>query len=174
MAPGGLSVRESRSSNHHISVLVYKHDLSYTQAERPTDRGKMTPSLPLSRDSRRDPETSHHKDRGGRLRSTPLHTSTPSPRARRRGRPAPRYTRSSSGERAAHVIPQSEPTTSSHSKSNTRRETSRARTNQGPGPAPPRRPLHAIERPAKEPRHQSKRKQTPCTHRNTLGPPSKP
>ena len=85
-------------------------------------------------------------------RATPLHTSTPSPRARRRDRPAPRYTRSSSGERAAHVTAQSEPTTSSHSKSNTRREgfAQAKTTNQGPDPAPPRRPLHIIqvERPA--------------------------
>ena len=41
--PGrGLSLGRSRSSsNHHVCVFVYKHEVSYTQAvERATDRGK--------------------------------------------------------------------------------------------------------------------------------------
>ena len=49
--PGrGLSLGRSRSSsNHHVCVFVYKHEVSYTQAaERATDRRKMTASLPLS------------------------------------------------------------------------------------------------------------------------------
>ena len=120
-----LGRSRNSSSNHHVCVFVYKHDVSYTQADRPTDRptdrGKRTPSLPLPlkrRDAsleRRDPETSHHKDRGGRLRST---------RARRRRAPvdgpagaAPRvHALFERTARRPHIIPQSEPKPSSHSK----------------------------------------------------------
>ena len=151
--PRGLSVVRSRSSsNHHVCMFVYKHDASYTHAvaERATDRGKRTASLPPSRE-RRDPATSPPKDRGVRLRST---------RARRRRAPVDATGRRRAASTHAlqansappHIIPQSEPKPSSHSKSNTRRERfAQARTtNQGPGPAPPRRPLHIIqvERPA--------------------------
>ena len=151
--PGrGLSLGRSRSSSsNHVCLIVYKHEVSYTQAvERATDRGKMTPSLPPSRE-RRDPATSPPKDRGVRLRST---------RARRRRAPVDATGRRRAASTHAlqansappHIIPQSEPKPSSHSKSNTRRERfAQARTtNQGPGPAPPRRPLHIIqvERPA--------------------------
>ena len=57
-----------------------------------------TASLSLER--KRDPETSHHKDKGRRLRST---------QARRRRAPVDatgrrrEYTRSSSGQRTAHI-----------------------------------------------------------------------
>ena len=143
----GLSLGRSRSSNHHVCVFVYKHDLSYTSGARIRRRRSLS-------FEKRPGDESHHKDKG---RATPLHTSTPSPRARRRDRPAPRvHALFERRPRRPHVIPQSEPTTSSHSKSNTRREGfAQARTtNQGPGPAPPRRPLHSIqvERPAKESR----------------------
>ena len=110
--PVSLGRSRSSSSNHHVSVLVYKHDISYTSGA--SDRGKMTASLPLPLE-RRDPETSHHKDRGGRLRST---------RARRRrapvdvtGRRRARGLRSNA-ESPPLFIPQRRtiPTTSSHSK----------------------------------------------------------
>ena len=75
----GLSVGRSRSRNHRVCLIKYKHDVSYTQAvERPPNRGKMTASLPLPLE-RRDPATrATTKTRGGRLRST---------RARRRRTP---------------------------------------------------------------------------------------
>ena len=110
----------------------------------------MKQSLPLSLE-RRDPATSHHKDRRGRLRSTQTrHRRAPVDATGRRRE----YTRSSSGQRAAHIsyLKANPQQAASHSKSNTRRERiAQARTtNQGPGPAPPRRPLHIIqvERPA--------------------------
>ena len=131
--PGsGVSLGRSRSrSNHHVCVFVSKHDLSYTQAERAIDRGKRRRrSLSLSR---RDPDTSHHKDRGGRLRST---------RARRRRAPVDatgrrrEYTRSSSGERAAHIsyLKANPQQAASHSKTNTRREGFAQRLTKDPAP----------------------------------------
>ena len=59
-------------------------------------------------------------------------------------------------------------------KNNTRRERITQGLTKDPVQHRPRRPLHIIqvERPAKEPRHQSE-KQTPCIHRNTNNPPSK-
>ena len=162
--------------SHRVDARVVRIQtrrfLHHKRSDRPTE-GKCR-SLPLSKDETQKRATT----KTGEGDSAPLHTSTPSPRARRRDRPAPRYTRSSSGQRAAHMsyLKANPQQAASHSKSNTRREriTQARTTNQGPGPAPPRRPLHIIqvERPAKEPRHQSE-KQTPCTHRNTLGPPSK-
>ena len=85
-------------------------------------------------------------------RATPLHTSTPSPRARRRDWPAPR-TRSSI-ERGEPALVHTPKANNTHNKQPPKKKHStrkkHARTNQGPGPAPPRRPLHIIqvERPA--------------------------
>ena len=89
-----------------MSVYSYKNTtfLTHKRSERATDREKMTPSLPLSLEKRPGHEPPRRQGR-----ATPLHTSTPSPRARRRDRPAPRYTRSSSGDPAhSHVIPKGE------------------------------------------------------------------
>ena len=145
--PGrGLSLgrSRSRSSKHHVCVFVYKHDLSYTSGatERPTEENDaVAPSPPREETRRREPP-----QRQGR--ATPLHTSTPSPRARRRDRHVARreYTRSSGGQRAAHMsyLKANPQQAASHSKSNTRREriTQARTTNQGPGPPPPRRPHH--------------------------------
>ena len=102
--PGrGLSLGRSRSSssNHHVSVLMYTNDVSYTSGARAKMRSRDGVALSLS--SR---ETRRREPPQRQGRATPLDTSTPSPRARRLDRPAPRYTRSSSGEPAAHVIPQ--------------------------------------------------------------------
>ena len=80
-------------------------------------------------------------------RATPLHTSTPSPRARRRDWPAPR-TRSSS-ERGEPALVHTPKANNTHNKQPPKKKHStrkkHARTNQGPGPAPPRRPLHIIQ-----------------------------
>ena len=142
----GLSLGRSRSSNHHVCVFVYKHDLSYTSGARIRRRRS------LSLESR-DPATSHHKDRGGRLRST---------RARRRRAPvAATGTLRAASTRALQADsapPTCHTSKRTHNKqplkNNIRRERiAQARTtNQGPGPARPRRPLHIIqvERPAKE------------------------
>ena len=89
-------------------------------------------------------------------RATPLHTSTPSPRARRRDWPAPR-TRSSI-ERGEPALVHTPKANNTHNKQPPKKKHStrkkHARTNQGPGPAPPRRPLYIVqvERPAKESR----------------------
>ena len=138
----GLSLGRSRSSNHHVCVFVYKHDLSYTSGARIRRRRS------LSLESR-DPATSHHKDRGGRLRST---------RARRRRAPvAATGTLRAASTRALQADsapPTCHTSKRTHNKqplkNNTRRERiAQARTtNQGPRPPPPRRPLHIIERPA--------------------------
>ena len=100
----------------------------------------MTPSLPLSLE-RRDPEKSHHKDRGGRLRST---------RARRRRTPVAATGRRR-GTQALRA--ESPPTRMSYLKANPQQAPPKNNARregivQGPGPARPRRPLHTIERPA--------------------------
>ena len=130
----------SRRRNHHaVVVRLQTRPFLHKRSESKKRHDAVAPSPSRKKRRRNEPP-----QRQGR--ATPLHTSTPSPRARRRDRPAPRYTRSSSRQSAAHVIPQSQPTTSSHSKSNTRREgIAQARTtNQGPGPARPRRRPHTI------------------------------
>ena len=97
-------------------------------------------SLPLEKTQRREPP-----QRQGR--ATPLHTSTPSPRARRRDWPAPR-TRSSI-ERGEPALVHTPKANNTHNKQPPKKKHStrkkHARTNQGPGPAPPRRPLHIIQ-----------------------------
>ena len=127
--------------------------LTHKRSERPTEENDAVAPSP-SRKTRPGDE-SHHKDRGGRPRST---------RARRRRAPvdatgrrrAREYTRSSSGEPAAHVsyLKANPQQAASHSKSNTRREriTQARTTNQGPGPPPPRRPHHT----SRETRQQSR------------------
>ena len=127
--------------------------------ERGSDAVALSPSKDETR--RREPP-----QRQGR--ATPLHTSTPSPRARRRDRHVARreYTRSSSGQRAAHIS-YLKPTTSSHQKNNTRREGFAQRLTKDPVQQRPRRPLHAIERPAKEPsatKARSRRRVPTATH----------
>ena len=75
-------------------------------------------------------------------RATPLHTSTPSPRTR------------SSIERGEPALVHTPKANNTHNKQPPKKKhwtrKKHARTNQGPGPAPPRRPLHIIqvERPA--------------------------
>ena len=127
------------------ALFVYKHDVSYT-TNGATDRPRENVAPSPSRKTR--PRNEPPQRQGRRLRST---------QARRRRAPVDgtgrrrEYTRSSSGQRAAHVIPQTHNQAATQ-KNNTRRERlAQARiTNQGPGPARPRRPLHIIqvERPA--------------------------
>ena len=124
--------------------------------------------------SRRDPETSPHKDRGGD--SAPhKHAVAARPSTRPAGAAAVprRHTGSSSGQPAhLHVIPKGEqyPNQAASHPKNTRRE---ANSNQGPGPAPPRRPLHIIERPRQQSRATKASPSRRGTHHNTLGPPLK-
>ena len=116
----GLSVGRSRSRNHRVCLIKYKHDIPYTKAERATDRPKKNDGVAPS-PSRKTRRSNEPPQRQGR--ATPLHTSTPSPRARRRDRPAPRvHALFERRARRPHIIPQSEPTSCSHSKTNTRRE----------------------------------------------------
>ena len=69
--------------------------------------------------SRRDQKRATQKTGG----ATPLHTSTPSPRARRRDRPEPRvHALFKRTARRPHIIPQSEPTTSSTKKEHSTRK----------------------------------------------------
>ena len=111
LAPGGLSVRGSRSSNHHVCLFnrIKTRPFLHTSgaSERPTE-GKCR-SLPLSKDEtqKRAPTKTGE--------ATPLHTSTPSPRARRRDRPAPRVHAlfERTARRPRHT---SNPQPSSHSK----------------------------------------------------------
>ena len=140
-----------------MSVQSYTNDdVSYTQAvaERPTDRGKTTPSLPLSPSK---DETRRREPPQRQGRATPLHTSTPSPRARRRDWPAPRYTRSSI-ERGEPALVHTPKANNTHNKQPPKKKHStrkkHAKTHQGPGPAPPRRPLHIIQ--VERPRQQSR------------------
>ena len=133
-------------------VCLYRNTfLTQKRSERPTDRRKMAQSLPLSLEKTRRRATTKTG------RATPLH-NTHAVAARPSTRPAGAAVHALFKRIArAHVIPKGEQypqQAASHSKSNTRREgIAQARTtNQGPGPARPRRPLHAIERPAKESR----------------------
>ena len=128
--------------SHTNTIFLHKRRAK-TQMRR---RDGVAPSP--SRKTRPGDE-SHHKDRGGRPRSTRAHAVAARPSTRPAGAAAHALFKRTA--RRPHIIPQSEPTTSSQPpKSNTRRERlAQARTtNQGPGPPPPRRPLHAIERPA--------------------------
>ena len=96
----------------------------------------------LSRERKKRPgDESHHKDRGGRLRST---------RARRRRTPVAATGRRR-GTQALRA--ESPPTRMSYLKANPQQappknNARREGIAQGPGPARPRRPLHTIERPA--------------------------
>ena len=152
------------------ALFVYKHDVSYT-TNGATDRPRENVAPSPSRKTR--PRNEPPQRQG---RATPLHTRTPSPRARRRDRLAPRYTRSSSGDPAhSHVIPKGEQypnQAASHSKSNTRREGIAQGLTKDPVQHDPVDRFTPSRDPPTKPRHQSE-KQTPCIHRNTLGPPSK-
>ena len=124
-----MCIRDS----HHVCVFVYKHDVSYTQAERATERPKKNDGVAPSPSRKTRRRNEPPQGQGRRLRST---------QARRRRAPVDgtgrrrEYTRSSSGQRAAHVIPQTHNQAATQ-KNNTRRERlAQARiTNQGPGPA---------------------------------------
>ena len=141
-------------------------------SDRPTEEKRRRRSLSPSKDE--TPAKSHHKDRGGRLRST---------RTRRRRAPvdATGMWRGTLLKRTARRTRHASKANDTHNKqpatqkNSTRRERlAQARTtNQGPGPARPRRPLHIIERPRQQSRATKASPSRRGTHRNTLGPPSK-
>ena len=75
----GLSAGRSRSRNHRVCLIKYKHDIPYTKAERASDRPKKNDGVAPS-PSRKTRRSNEPPQRQGR--ATPLHTQ-----ARRRRAP---------------------------------------------------------------------------------------
>ena len=143
--PEGGDPRSARSNHRVVCSSTKTSGVSYTQAERATDRGKMTPSLSLSLE-RRDPATRATTKTGEGDSAPHKHAVAARPSTRPAG--AAVHALFERRARRPPIIPQT-PQPSSHSKNNTRRERI-AQGPGGPGPARPRRPLHIIqvERPA--------------------------